>query len=89
MEPSVRNRSLGSKRRVRDGQELDVLVIGAGAAGAALAARLAEHGAQVLCLEQGDWVDASTLPKTSADWEVRGRHTWNPSPGKRRAPEDY
>ena len=44
----------------------DVLVIGSGAAGAALSLRLAEHGARVVCLEQGDWVDRSRLPK--AKW---------------------
>lgn len=34
---------------------VDVLVIGSGAAGGALAKRLAEKDAQVMCLEQGDW----------------------------------
>ena len=33
----------------------DVVVIGAGAAGAALTWRLASQGARVVCLEQGDW----------------------------------
>ena len=62
----------------------DVLVIGAGAAGAALVWSLARRGLDVLCLEQGDWVPQQEIPKNHADWEVRGRHYWNPSPGKRR-----
>lgn len=72
-----------------DPQDHDALVIGAGAGGAAVCARLAEFGLRVLCLEQGDWLDRSRLPKNHLDWEVRGRRYWNPSPGRRRWPSDY
>jgi choline dehydrogenase-like flavoprotein len=71
------------------GKEYDVLVIGAGAGGAAVSARLAEHGLSVVCLEQGDWVDRDQLPKNHLDWEVRGRRYWNPNPNYRRWPADY
>lgn len=67
----------------------DVLVIGAGAAGAALSLRLAEHGARVVCLEQGDWIDRTRLPKAHLDWEVRGRRFWAANPNVRRWPADY
>jgi len=67
----------------------DVLVIGAGAAGAAVVWSLARRGLDVLCLEQGDWVADQDIPKNHADWEVRGRHYWNASPGKRALPVDY
>ena len=67
----------------------DVLVIGSGAGGAAVATRLAERGSSVLCLEQGDWVDRARLPKAHADWEVRGRRYWNPNPTLRRWRSDY
>jgi choline dehydrogenase-like flavoprotein len=67
----------------------DVLVVGAGGAGAVVAKRLAEHGASVVCLEQGDWVDRATLPKSHLDWEVRGRRSWAPNPNVRRWPSDY
>ena len=40
----------------------DVLVIGAGAAGAAVAWMLARAGVGVVCLEQGDWVDPRAFP---------------------------
>lgn len=67
----------------------DVLVIGSGAGGAAVATRLAEHGVRVLCLEQGDWIDPAIFPKAHADWEVRGRRYWNPNPTRRRWRADY
>jgi choline dehydrogenase-like flavoprotein len=67
----------------------DVLVIGAGAGGAAVSARLAGHGLRVLCLEQGDWLDRSQLPKNHLDWEVRGRRYWTHSASRRRWPSDY
>ena len=41
--------------------DIDFLVIGAGAAGAAVSWRLALGGAKVVCLEQGGWV----LPESS------------------------
>ncbi|TMF38223.1 MAG: GMC family oxidoreductase [Chloroflexi bacterium] len=67
----------------------DVLVIGSGAAGAALSLRLSEKGANVVCLEQGDWIDRSRLPKAHLDWEVRGRRHWAANPNVRRWTSDY
>jgi choline dehydrogenase-like flavoprotein len=67
----------------------EVIVIGSGAGGAAVATRLAERGVRVLCLEQGDWIDRTQLPKAHADWEVRGRRYWNPNPSRRRWRSDY
>lgn len=71
-------------------ERVDVLVIGSGPAGAAVAWRLAELGAKVVCLEQGDWVKPGDYPSTRPDWEVhlrRGRFHF--SPNVRRLPEDY
>src|SRR5262249_34525875 len=42
-------------RTMATDDRIDVLVIGAGAAGAAVAWRLASAGVRVRCLEQGDW----------------------------------
>jgi len=67
----------------------DVLVIGSGAAGAAVSMRLSERGASVVCLEQGDWLDLTRLPKSHLDWEVRGRRYWAANPNVRRWPVDY
>ena len=67
----------------------DVLVIGSGAAGAAVSKRLSDRGAAVVCLEQGDWIDRARLPKSHLDWEVRGRRFWAANPNVRRWPVDY
>ena len=72
------------------GERADVLVIGSGAAGAAVTKRLSDLGAKVVCLEQGDWVDRQDYPSTRADWEIalrRGPFHFNPNVRKR--PEDY
>ena len=52
-------------------ETVDVLIIGAGASGAALAWSLAETRMNVLCLEQGDWMDPAQYPSTGMDWEMR------------------
>jgi len=70
-------------------EQADVLVVGAGGAGAVIAKRLSEHGAQEVCLEQGDWVDRQKLPKAHLDWEVRGRRHWAANPNVRRWRSDY
>ena len=69
--------------------EPDVLIIGAGASGAAVAWRLAGDGFRVVCLEQGDWVDPATLPPLHDDWELRRLTDFNPDPNVRQLPEDY
>ena len=50
---------------------VDVLIIGAGASGAAVAWSLAETKMHILCLEQGDWMKPSEYPSTARDWEAR------------------
>jgi len=67
----------------------DVLIVGGGAAGAALAWSLAETRMNIVCLEQGDWVDHQTLPGLSTDWEVRQVGDFNFSPNVRGRREDY
>ena len=67
----------------------DVLVVGAGASGAAVAWRLATAGIGVVCLEQGDWVDARAYPHWQADWELHRHTDWSAEPNVRRLPEDY
>jgi choline dehydrogenase-like flavoprotein len=68
----------------------DVIVIGSGAAGAAVSWRLATKGARVVCLEQGDWVKPEEFPSAQPEVEVqlrRGR--FHLSPNVRHRPEDY
>jgi len=70
-------------------ERADVIVIGAGAAGAAATWRLATMGVDVLCLEQGGWVPTATLATTRPDWELLREETWSPNPNVRRLPWDY
>ena len=67
----------------------DVLVIGAGAAGAAATWRLATQGLSVTCLEQGGWAPPETGPAGSDDWERRRLAAWSPNPNTRGAAADY
>ncbi|MBZ5592296.1 MAG: GMC family oxidoreductase [Acidobacteriia bacterium] len=72
------------------GERADVLVIGSGAAGAAVTKRLADKGAKVVCLEQGGWMKPNEYPSTHPDWEIQIRRgAFNFSPNVRRRPEDY
>lgn len=59
----------------------DVLIIGAGASGAAIAWSLAETRMRIVCLEQGGWPNASQYPATGRDWEARALtdYGWNPN----------
>jgi choline dehydrogenase-like flavoprotein len=71
-------------------EQTDLLVIGAGAAGAALTWRLSTYGVKVVCLEQGDWVDPSTFPSLKPDYETQlFRGDFNLSPNIRQLPQDY
>ena len=72
-----------------DTDTVDVLVIGAGAAGAAFVWSLADSGIDVMCLDQGGWVDPSKYPTTQDDWEVHRQTDFSPEPNVRSLPEDY
>ena len=67
----------------------DVLIIGAGAAGAAIAWSLAETRMNIVCLEQGGWMDPAQYPTTRPDWEVHGLGPFGFSPNGRNRREDY
>ena len=62
---------------------VDVLIIGAGASGAAVASSLAETRMRIVCLEQGDWMNPAEYPSTRRDWEVAGGREFAPSPNLR------
>lgn len=71
-------------------ERVDVVVIGAGAAGAALTWRLSSRGVRVVCLEQGDWHRPSEFVSARTTCEVelrRGRSSLFPA--VRNRPEDY
>jgi choline dehydrogenase-like flavoprotein len=80
---------LRAQRRAMADDPVDVLIVGAGAAGAAFAWSLAETRMNILCLEQGDWMNPADYPTTGLDWEVRGQSDFALSPNIRRRPADY
>jgi choline dehydrogenase-like flavoprotein len=71
------------------GESVDVLIVGAGASGAAIAWSLAETRMDILCLDQGGWVKPSDYPGTTEDWESRAISSFGSYPNTRRRPEDY
>ena len=68
---------------------VDALVIGAGASGGAFSWSLANAGFDVMCLEQGDWVDPKAYPSTHQDWETHRLTDFSPDPNLRAQPQDY
>ncbi len=68
---------------------VDVLIIGAGASGAAVAWSLADTKMHILCLDQGGWMNPSEYPSTGRDWEAKFYGDWSTSPNIRGRPEDY
>jgi choline dehydrogenase-like flavoprotein len=67
----------------------DVLIVGAGASGGAVAWSLAEAGFRVVCLEQGGWVSPESLPHARHDWEIHRLTDFNADPNVRQLPADY
>ena len=68
---------------------VDVLIVGAGASGAAVAWSLADTRMRIVCLEQGDWMNPSNYPSNFHDWEVHGGETTAASPNYRSRDADY
>lgn len=69
---------------------VDVVIVGAGAAGAAVAWRLSEMPQlRVVCLEQGEFVDPQKYPSTTPFWEHAKTSTHHPSPNVRAGRFDY
>ena len=69
--------------------KVDVLIIGAGASGAAVAWSLAETKMQILCLEQGDWMNPAEYPATRRDAESRNGDSFAINPNRRAGSADY
>ncbi|MDA0340046.1 MAG: GMC family oxidoreductase [Proteobacteria bacterium] len=68
---------------------VDVLIIGAGASGAAIAWNLTETRMRILCLEQGDWMTPSKYPTNSQNWEAQQFGAYHIDPNVRGLETDY
>lgn len=69
--------------------EPDVVVVGAGMAGAAISFRLTQAGAKVVCLEQGPTVHAVDHPTFLPDWEFAAKREWAFTPNIRALDHDF
>lgn len=72
-----------------DDAVVDILIIGSGASGAAVAWRLSDAGFRVLCLEQGSWQKPEEYSTASANWEFRAASSFSFNPNVRDLPADY
>ena len=70
-------------------ERVDVLIIGSGASGAAVAWSLAETKMRILCLEQGDWMKSTDFPSNGRDWEARRYADFDIFPNRRGRDTDY
>ncbi len=67
----------------------DVVIIGAGASGAAAAWNLTETRMRIVCLEQGGWMNPAEYPSTGRDWEARSQSDFAINPNRRQLKSDY
>ncbi len=70
-------------------QAADILIIGAGATGAAAAWSLSETGLRIVCLEQGGHMNPATYPSTTQQWEQGKAGAFHFSPNVRKLAADY
>jgi choline dehydrogenase-like flavoprotein len=70
-------------------EHFDIVIVGAGAAGGAVAAAVAGRGLNVLCLEQGGWIDQTLRERSVQDHEILAAADLSPISEVRRSPADY
>tara|TARA_A100001011_G_scaffold164070_1_gene172707 strand:- start:42 stop:1604 length:1563 start_codon:yes stop_codon:yes gene_type:complete len=68
---------------------IDFIVIGSGASGAAFSWKMSMAGAKVVCIEQGDYVKTNSYPKKKKDIEIASLKEWNWNPNVRKNKFDY
>ena len=68
---------------------VDILIVGAGPSGAAVAWSLSQESLSIMCLEQGDRMVSSDYPSTKRNWEALSKHEYHVSPNVRKLAADY
>lgn len=68
---------------------VDVLIVGAGASGAAVAWSLSSARLNILCLEQGGHMDPASYPSTQRNWEALRHSSFSVNPNVRKLDADY
>ena len=69
--------------------DFDAIIVGGGAAGAAVTWQLASKGLKVACLERGPWMSPNDYPSTRPDWEIQKLGSYSPIPAIRQSRYDY
>ncbi len=70
-------------------QDYDIIIIGAGASGAAAAWNLSQSNFKILCLEQGPHVLEDQYPDNMDEWEIKKQKEFNINPNVRQSISDY
>jgi len=68
---------------------VDVVVVGSGPGGAVAAKRYAEAGFSVVCLEQGEYPDYTSIRSSELEFELTKDRVFSWNPITRKAPSDY
>ena len=72
-----------------DNNNVDILVIGAGASSAAAVSNLSSLGVNILCVEQGDWMNTNEYPSNFKNQQTIRDQQFNQSPNIRKRETDY
>jgi 2-methyl-1,2-propanediol dehydrogenase len=70
-------------------ERVDVVIVGSGASGAAIGARMVENGVTTVMLEQGQFLHATDHPTFRPDWEFALTREWAYDPNVRGLEQDY
>ncbi|MGI9538295.1 MAG: GMC family oxidoreductase [Desulfocapsaceae bacterium] len=70
-------------------EPVDVLIIGAGASGAAVAWSLSDSNMRILCLDQGPRINRAKFPSKLPDYELHRYAEFSCDPNVRKLPQDY
>ena len=69
--------------------KIDILIIGAGASGAAAAWNLSQSGYKIICLEQGPNIKKESYSFDQQNWELYQQSKFNINPNIRKLKSDY